>query len=254
MVKDIYSKLDSKRFGIKVGKIDESFFTDSIWDANRYFKDNNYDLIFARIDWSRLDLINGLEKSGFVIKDSQYTLRNTFKDWEGNFLFNPTNRYDGYTFREYDKSETDQIVDITKNSFNGYGHYSTDSRLNPQDCLDAYVDWAYNACTNPKVADKVFVAEKDNEIAGYIAYKKFTKEDKNYAAGVLGAVNPKHRGNRLFPDIDIAGLEWGIRENMDWHEHNVLLDNFAVFKAHMSVGFKPQEFMVTLHGWMDEIK
>ena len=91
-------------------------------------------------------------------------------------------------------------------------------------------------------------------IAGYIAYKKFTKETKTYAAGVLGAVNPKHRGNRLFPDIDIAGLEWGIRENMDWQEHNVLLDNFAVFKAHMSVGFKPQEFMFTLHGWMDEIK
>ena len=58
----------------------------------------------------------------------------------------------------------------------------------------------------------------------------------------------------MFPDIDIAGLEWGIKENMSWHEHNVLLDNFAVFKAHMSVGFKPHEFMITLHGWMDEVK
>ena len=231
----IYSKIDSDRFGYKIGKINESFFDDkSIDEAIHYFKENNYECIFSRIDHSRLDLINGLEQRGFTTKDVQYTLRNSFKNYKGELLFKPTSRTDGYVFREALKSETDQIVDIAKNSFSGYGHYSTDSRLNQQDCLDAYVDWTYNSCINNNVADKIFVAEKNSEVAG--------------------AVNPKHRGNRLFPDIDIAGLEWGIEENMNWHEHNVLLDNFAVFKAHMSVGFKPHEFMITLHGWMDEIK
>jgi hypothetical protein len=184
----------------------------------QYFKENDYECIFSRIDYSRLDLINMLEQRGFTIKDMQYTLRNSFKNYKGELLFKPTNRTDGYMFREAWESETDQIV-INKN-----------------------------------VADKIFIAEKNSEVAGYIAYKKFTKENLTYAAGVLGAVNPKHRGNRLFPDIDIAGLEWGIKENMNWQEHNILLNNFAVFKAHMSVGFKPHDFMVTLHGWMDEVK
>ena len=252
---DIYSKIDSDRFGYKIGKIDESFFNDkSIDEALQYFKENAYECIFSRIDHSRLDLINMLEQRGFTIKDMQYTLRNSFKNYKGELLFKPTNRTDGYMFREAWESETDQIVNIAKNSFKEYGHYSTDSRLNSQDCLDAYVDWTYNACINKNVADKIFIAEKNSEVAGYIAYKKFTKENLKYAAGVLGAVNPKHRGNRLFPDIDIAGLEWGIKENMNWQEHNILLNNFAVFKAHMSVGFKPHDFMVTLHGWMDEVK
>lgn len=252
---DIYSKIDSDRFGYKIGKIDESFFNDkSIDEALQYFKENDYECIFSRIDHSRLDLINKLEQCGFTVKDMQYTLRNSFRNYKGELLFKPTNRLDGYTFEEAQESETDQILDIAKNSFKGYGHYSTDNRLNPQDCLDAYVEWTYSSCTNKNVADKIFVAKKNSEVAGYIAYKKFTKGNSTYAAGVLGAVNPKHRGNRLFPDIDIAGLEWGIKENMDWQEHNVLLDNFAVFKAHMSVGYKPHEFMVTLHGWMDEIK
>ena len=255
MVKDIYSKLDSDRFGYKIGKIDETFFDGiTVDDAIQYFKENDFECIFSRIDYSRLDLIHSLENRGFNLMDTQYTLRNSFRDYKGNLLFKPTDRTDGYTFRNYKESETDQIVDIARNSFNGYGHYSADLRLNPQDCLEAYVDWTYNACTNPKVADKVFVAMKGDEVAGYIAYKKFEKENKTYAAGVLGAVNPSHRGKRLFPDIDIAGLEWGLKEGFDWEEHNVLLDNIAVFKAHMRVGFKPQEFMVTLHGWMDTVK
>lgn len=252
---DIHSKIDSDRFGYKIGKINESFFNDkSIDKAIQYFKENNYECIFSRIDHSRLDLINGLEQRGFTTKDVQYTLRNSFKNYKGELLFKPTSRTDGYVFREALESETDQIVDIAKNSFSDYGHYSTDSRLNQQDCLDAYVDWTYNSCINNNVADKIFVAEKNNEVAGYIAYKKFIKGDLTYAAGVLGAVNPKHRGNGLFSDIDIAGLEWGMKENMNWHEHNVLIDNFASMKAHMNVGFKPHESMTTLHGWMDEIK
>jgi hypothetical protein len=252
---DIYSEINSKRFGYKIGKIDETFFDDfQVDDSIKYFKENNFELIFARIDYSRLDLINKLEQIGFTLKDTQCTLRNTFKDRNGNYVFNKTNRTDGYVIREFKDSDTEMIVDITKQSFNNYGHYGADNRLNPQDGLDAYVDWAYNSCINKNVATKIFVAEKDDDVAGYIAYKTFIEGDKTYAAGVIGGVNPNHRRKGLFPDIDIAALEWGIENKFDWEEHNVLMDNFAVFKSHMSVGFRPQKFMVTLHGWVDEIK
>lgn len=252
---NIHSKIDSDRFGLKIGKIDDAFFNDiDIEDSIEYFKEFKYDLIFARINFSNIELINSLEKCGFTLKDTQCTLRNTFIDWQGKPVFNKVERTDGYEIRGFKPSDTEQIVDITRQSFINYGHYGADVRLDPVDSLNAYSDWAYNSCINENVATKIFVASKDGDVAGYIAYKKFIEEDKTYAAGVIGAVNPLHRRKGLFPDIDIAALEWGVENKFDWEEHNVLMDNFAVFKSHMSVGFRPQKFMVTLHGWVDEIK
>lgn len=255
---EIYSKIDSDRFGIKVGKIRESFFDNkTVENGIDYFMRNGFDVIFARIDFSRLDIINGLEKYGFRLKDTQYTLYNILKDKMGNNLFDPSifpKRNDGYVIRKFKPSDTEMIVDLTRESFSNHGHYFTDTRLNPQDGLDAYADWAYNSCINKNIATKIFVAEKDGDVAGYIAYKEFSQENKKYAAGVIGAVSSEHRGKGLFPDIDIAALEWGVENGYEWEEHNVLCDNYAVFRSHLKVGFKPAKFMVTLHGWLDEIK
>jgi hypothetical protein len=245
----------SNRFGVKIGKVDESFFDAiSVNEGISSFREEKLDLVVARIDLTRLDLINQLEKRGFVTKDVQCTLRNVFKDRHGDLVFNKVEREDGYVLREFKESDVDGIVDIAKRSFIDYGHFAADKRLDSKDCLDAYVDWAYNSCVNEEVATKVFVATKEHEVAAFIAYKKFVDGGKTYAAGVLGGVNPDHRKKGLFPDIDITALEWGIENEFDWEEHNVLMDNFPVMKSHMSVGFRPQKSMVTLHGWLDEIR
>jgi len=251
---NIYSEILSSRFGVKIGKIDESHLCiSSLGESLDSFKEQKFDLVVARIDLTRLDLINQLEQRGFTTKDVQCTLRNVFKDRHGNLLFNKVEREDGYVLREFEESDVDGIVDIAKRSFVNYGHYAADRRLDSKACLDAYVDWAYNSCINKDVATKVFIAEKEHEVAAFIAYKRFDG-DKTYAAGVLGGVSPDHRKKGLFPDIDIVALEWGIENGFDWEEHNVLMDNFSVMKSHMSVGFRPQESMVTLHGWLDEVK
>ena len=70
----------------------------------------------------------------------------------------------------------------------------------------------------------------------------------------MGAVNPKYRRLSIFRDITIAGLEWGIDNGFNWEEHNTLAYNFPVNKSFIKLGFKPEKFMITLHGWMDEIK
>lgn len=252
--KNPYSEILSNRFGVKIGKVDETFFsTVSVDEGIDLFTEEDFELIVARIDYSRTDLINQLEQRGFVLKDFQCTLRNPFKDRHGNLVFDKTERDDGYILREFKETDTDQIIDITRSSFANYGHYAANKGLSPEDSLDMYVDWAHNCCIDKEVATKIFVAEKGQDVAAYIAYKKFVDGDKTYAAGVIGAVNPKHRRKGLFPDVDIAALEWGIEKKFDWEEHNVLMDNFAVMKSHMSVGFRPQRSMVTLHGWVGEL-
>jgi hypothetical protein len=249
---EIYSKIDSDRFGIKVGKITELFFENkrSVRDGIKYFIENNFELILARIDFNRIDIINGLEKCGFIIKDAQTTLVYDLNN--SSIISIPKENL--FNVREFKLSDIDALVNITTMSFNKYGHYSADERLNSKDCLDAYIDWVHNSCINDKVADKIFVAELNNEIIGYLSFKTNVFANKKYAAGVMGAVNPDFRNKGVFQSIAVAGLEWGLINGYDWEEHNVLVNNFPVNKSFTKLGFKPNKFMITLHGWMDEVK
>ena len=252
MVSDIYSKIDSDRFGVKVGKITEEFFNnESIETVIEYFFQEKYDLILARIDFKQIQLINELEKNGFTIKDAQTTL---FYNLENKTKVDLPSKFSRFDIREFKHSDIETFVNLTRVCFDGYGHYFADKRLNHDDCLDAYGDWVYNSCTNPKVADKIFVADLNGEVIGYLSFKIYNDNDKKYAAGGIGAVNPKYRSLGIFRDVTIAGLEWGIDCGFDWEEHNVLADNFPVNKSFLKLGFKPEKFMVTLHGWIDELK
>lgn len=253
---DIYSKIDSDRFGIKVGKLDETFFGNSplVYDAITYFQDEKYDLIIARIDLTNLDLINGLERRGFILKDIQTILSLPTKNFD---ISNFPKKNESYMIREMIPSDINSIVDITTASFNPEfgGHYFNDIRLNPKDCTDAYSDWVYNSCINKDIADKIFVSESPyGEVAGYISVKTFYRDGKKYSDGVLGAVNPKHRGNGVFKNLAIHLIEWSKMNKVDGVENNVLIDNYPVNRVYMNLGYRPTKSTVTLHGWMDEIQ
>jgi len=249
---NIYSKIDSDRFGVKIGKITEEFFYNkNIKTIIKYFFQEKYDLILARIDFKHINLINELEKNGFTIKDAQSTLQYKIKNKTKSDL--PT-KFSQFDIRELKSSDIETFVNLTRTCFEDYGHYFADERLNYNDCLDTYGDWAYNSCTNSKVADKIFVADLNGEVIGYLSFKIYTINNNKYAAGGIGAVNPKYRNLGIFRDVTIAGLEWGIDNGFDWEEHNVLVNNFSVNKSFLKLGFKPEKFMVTLHGWVDELK
>ena len=249
---EIFSKIDSDRFGIKVGKVTEEFFYNKSTEAAiEYFFKEKFNLILARIDFKQISFINELEKLGFTIKDAQSTL---YYDMKNKTKADLPSKFSQFDIREFKLSDIETFVNLTRICFEGYGHYFADKRLNHNDCLDTYGDWAYNSCTNPKVADKIFVADLNGEVIGYLSFKIYTIDDKKYAAGGIGAVNPKYRSLGVFRDVTIAGLEWGIDNGFDWEEHNVLADNFPVNKSFIKLGFKPEKFIVTLHGWVDELK
>lgn len=248
----IYNEMISERFGVRAGKTDESELSVGSLDERLKSWGESLDLVVARIDFTQLVLINQLEKRGFTTKDVQCILRrDSFKD-----QFTPGTpfvREDGYVFRDFEESDTQQIVDITRQSFVGYGHWFADERLDQKDSLEVYVDWSYRLCTEHDPSVKIFVAEKDGEVAAYISYKKFVDGDKIYAAGALGAVNSKHRKKGLYHDLSGVGLRWASDSKLDWKEHSVHISNFPVIRSFTSVGFRPHKFVATLHGWLDEI-
>lgn len=252
MVTEIYSKIDSDRFGIKVGKvIEEFFYNKNTEDVIEYFFQEKYDLILARVDIKEIHFINELEKFGFTFKDAQSTLFYQLKDKTKADL---PKKFSQFNIREFRDSDTEIFVELARTSFDGYGHYFVDKKLNHSDCLDTYGDWAYNTCINPKIADKIFVAELNGEIIGYLSFKIHEENGKKFAVGGMGAVHSKYRSLGVFRDITIAGLEWGIDNGLDWEEHNVLASNFPVNKSFIKLGFKPEKFVITLHGWINELK
>ena len=243
---DYISNLDSELFGFPVAKIFSNIENPEL--VVRELKKKSTKLIIARIDLSKTKLINQLERLGFLYKDAQVTFNyNVQKKL-------PENQFNSFSIVPYTEKHLLELIDITKISFNNYGHYFADKRLNLKSSLDTYGDWTYNSCVNKNVADKVFVAEIDDEILGFLSFKTFNSREGTYAAGGLGAVNPKHRSIGVFQNISIFGLEWGVEMGFDWEEHNVLVNNYPVNKSFLNIGFRPNKSMVTLHGWIDELK
>jgi hypothetical protein len=244
--KNIYSEIDSKRFGFKVGKTDGTIFEKNILSE---LINLNYKLIIARVDFNNIELINNLEDIGFRIKDIQQTHRfNLIND-----LIIPESCGDSI-IREYQDEDLKEIPLLSRKCFNNYGHYFSNNHLDKTKCQDIYEDWAYNSCTNSNIADKIFVSEFEGKINGYLSFKIHTNGDFKYAAGGMGAVDTCFRGKSIFPNLIYTGLVWGKKIGLDWEEHNTIVNNIPVNNSFIKMGFRPHNHVVTMHYWLNNKK
>ena len=241
------SKIDSNRFGFKVGKTDGEIFRKTSLEE---IKKDGYKLIIARVDMNDIELVNIMEDIGFRIKDTQITYKHSLvnlKDQEF-FDFTVLQTESLITIRSFKASDMPILVDMAKESFNNYGHYFKNKDLDPVKCLEVYENWAYNTCTKSEVADKIIVACEDDMPVGYLSFKIHDNGfGKRYAAGGMGAVRLNKRGKGIFPKILKAGLDWSFIVDLDWCEHNVIVNNFPVNRSMNKLGFKPTSPVATMH-------
>ena len=249
LVMDIESKLDTDRFGFKIGKTNGDIFADNPSETIKKLEDLGYKLLIARVDFKDIELINKLEEFGFRVKDSQMTYRYQLKDFKSDYI-----KFDtiDYVIREFKGSDTKTLMSIAKKSFNNYGHYFANDKLNKEKCQEIYEDWTYNSCVNKNVADKIFVAEFNGEPIGFLSFKIYYKDGNSYAAGGMGAVDLEHRGKQIFPRLVLSGLQWGSVIGLDWEEHNVIVNNSPVNKSFTKMDFKPDDVVITMHCWLNK--
>jgi hypothetical protein len=239
------SVLDTERFGFKIVKIDT--FDYPAAELLAFFKANDVKLILSKISAENLDLINELEHLKFELKDIQVTYK---YDLHKNILKDKTNT-ENILIREAKITDIEFLQTIASDSFLNYGHYANDDKLDKIKCRDIYSDWIKRSCEDENVANKVFVAECDGELAGFLAIKILSQENKRYAAGTIGAVSEKFRNQNIFRLITLEVLHWSKQEGLDWVENNVLITNYPVNSSFVKSGFLIYKSFITLHHWIE---
>lgn len=243
---NLISKLDTQRFGFKVAKVND--FGKEPQKILNELQKLGVKLIITRIQSKEIDTINFLEDLGFRIKDIQSTYRydihqEDFYDYQSN---------PNFAIREGIDNDVSQLVTVVEESFYEYGHYFADKRLDKNLCFEIYKDWVTRSCLDKSVADKVFVAESNSNVIGFLSFKIFEEKEKQYAVGGIGAVSKKHRNHGVFQAIVKKGLSWGAGIGLAWEEHNVLATNFSINRSFSKIGFRIVNTFVTFHCWLDQ--
>lgn len=239
-IREFHSELDSARFGYNVAKINNFDYPAN--EIISILRKNNYKLIISKINANDISLINQLEEEGFLLKDIQVTYKYELSETYFFSLAADT------TVREALLSDKDMLYQIAMESFDGYGHYAADTKIDIKHCKKIYGDWIIRSYDN-NIADNIIVAEINGEIAGFLSHKIHTDQYR-YAVGGIGAVMPKYRNRDIFRAITISGINWALSKNCNWVEHNVLVTNPPVMRSFAKLGFKPANSSITFHKWL----
>ena len=240
---DYISALDTRRFGFNIGKIDDPEILCAP-GFREILSAHNVRLVISRIATEELSTIHALEEMGFRIMDVQTTWKISTQLPPDRGSFN-----NDVNIREAQLADAPVIQQIATGAFDNYGHYFADQRLNKARCREIYPDWAGRTLTVAGVADKVFVAEYNNRLAGYLAFKILEKDSVRYTASVMGAVAEGSRGKNVYSSLVIESLVWGNSNGLAWQEQNVLAVNYPVNRVFSKLGFHQAGSFITLHYW-----
>ena len=243
---DFLSHIDSRRFGFNIARVDDvsllltkGFITS--------LREKDIRLVITRTGIENLASVNLLADRGFRIMDIQSVWRSTHRHCPDN----PDELKD-LSIGFATAADVPAFREIAAGSFEGYGHYFADPRLNRTRCREIYPDWAATTLTDPDVADKVIAARVNDKTAGFLSLKIHKNNGDCYVAGVIGAVANEFRGKNIFKTILHHALVWQQENQLSWTQHNVLTSNIPVNRALASCGFRPAAACVTLHGWIDQ--
>lgn len=239
------SEIDYKRFGINIAKINE--WGDNPQELINQLRAEGIKLVISRLPTEDVQTINKLENLGFQFKDSQITYKFDIKRLHFDTIEIPP----ALELREVVEKDVPIIKMLAKQSFQNYGHYSNNPRLDQTKVDEIYEDWAANNYNNKQMADKFFVVASKDDIAGFLSWKLERQGNTRFLRAIIGAVSEKFRNQGIFQILVRKSLLWAKEYDLAWAEYNALSINYPVAKVYTNLGFYIAASQVTLHGWLD---
>jgi ribosomal protein S18 acetylase RimI-like enzyme len=195
-------------------------------------------------------IIHALESHGFSLMD---TLLNFIFDFRPCGQKQDVPRVpDGFVLRLATASDTEALVETARASFaEHFGRFHADPRIGRGAATRIYEEWI-RSCANDW-ADWIVVAIHGDRIAGYSAWKKPAALDQRHGIRLghfsIGAVHPDFFGRGLFTALTREGMEQ-LRSSTDWIEAPTHIDNHAVQRGFLRLGWRIVGAQHSFHKWL----
>lgn len=234
------SELDQERFGVRTA-IARSVTADALDELLAACHDEHVELLIARCPADDLRAAQALELVGAFLAD-------TLVYYAFKFERQIPDDIGGTTIRMVDREREGPVVAaIAADAFAGYvGHYHADPRLDPEACDAAYVSWAERSVLDPSVADDVLVSELEGRVVGFATLRRNSGEE---AEGVLFGVAPEAQGRGIYRSFMVHAMRWAADAGAERIVVSTQLQNVAVQKVWVRVGFEPAYGIYTFHKW-----
>lgn len=144
--------------------------------------------------------------------------------------------------RDYEETDISGLMRIAKGSFD-YDRFHADPTLDNQLCDKYYEQWIYNSCHG--FADKILVSEFDNKVVGFTTGK--ADHTQEYGRLVLSAVSNEYRGLGIYTSMIYEGVKWLEKEGFKGLIVGTQINNLAVQKAWIKLGFTVLDSEYVLH-------
>jgi ribosomal protein S18 acetylase RimI-like enzyme len=199
---------------------------------------------------SNTAIIHALESHGFFLMD---TLVNFIFDFRmGDQKEEAPHVPEGFVLRLATSSDIESLVETARASFaEHFGRFHADPLIGRAAATRIYEEWI-RSCANGW-ADWIVVAMQGDRVAGYSAWKQPSALDQRHGIRLghfsIGAVHPDFFGRGLFTALTREGMEQ-LRSSTDWIEAPTHIDNHAVQRGFLRLGWRIVGAQHSFHKWL----
>ncbi len=234
-------KFNSEIFGIQMGNLllsDDDLKGEPpvVSDVIQSAKKAGFEHLSVKVPTPQKVFFNSLVRGGFFLTD---TLLEFVYKFGRKAL--PAIEHKA-VLRDYEAGDIDGLMAIAKGAFN-YDRYHSDPFLDDVLCDKYYEQWIYNSCHG--FADKVITAVFHDEIVGFTTGK--ADHTQEFGRLVLSAVSGKYQGLGIYTSMIYEGVKWLQSEGFKGLLVGTQINNIAVQKAWIKLGFTAWDSEYVLH-------
>lgn len=245
------SEWDTQHFKIKIGKTAFLFFDkmSKLEDRLNFFRklreklvSSEFRAIFLRHSLNDSKTIIALSKSGWILTDVLLTFHRNMKA----YVFTECKEKLPIKIRDANKYDSNAISDLARKSFHT-SHFHLDPNLPHNLSDELYANWALSSLN--KLSSKVFVAEEDNGICGFISCS-INQLASNVSYGVIDliAVDSDKQKRGIGKLLLSEALKWFSSQVCSVYVGTQAI-NIPAVRLYESMGFRQVNAEATFHFW-----
>ena len=199
----------------------------------------------CRVYTNDINSIHALEQKHFRLMDT--ILNHAF-----DFRKYPIKEFiPQYIIRPAQEGDDKEIAEVSRLAFSNYfSRFHIDNMLSRKAATNLYIRWAENVCHD--YADTVFVAQSENRIVGFSAWKKAGMAEESIGIRVgtssICAILPDQSGKGICKALTLEGMLWG-KGKVDIIEGGTHINNSPVQRVLTELSWQVLDSWHTFRIW-----